>query len=118
LQKVEEAFSGSTPPSLARLDGTWLADVAVPKRLLDPSKPELGTQADAVLWLGPQAELTASLPEARIYRAGPYADDLRRRSEILTQITGEPVDLVVTGLELAAGRGRAAPVSEGARKKH
>lgn len=86
LEEVEEAFSGSPVPSMARLDGTWLAEVAVPKRLLDPSNPELGRQADAVLWLGPQEELTQSLPEARIYQSGPYASELRRWSEILSGI--------------------------------
>jgi hypothetical protein len=106
LQRVEEAFSGSPLPSMARLDGTWLAEVAVRYRLLDPSKPGLGRQADAVLWLGPQEELTQSLPEARIYRSGPYARELRRVSEILSEISGQHVDLVALGLAMAAGRGR------------
>jgi hypothetical protein len=78
----------------------------VPKRLIDPSKPELGRQADAVLWLGPQEELTQSLPDARIYRSGPYARELRRLSEILSEISGQHVDLVALGLDMAGGRGR------------
>jgi hypothetical protein len=109
LQSVEEAFGGSPIPSMALLDRTWLAEVAVPKRLLDPSRPELGRQADAVLWLGPQENLTQSLPEARIYRSGPYARELGRRSEILSEISGLDVDLVAYGLALAAGQDRGEP---------
>jgi hypothetical protein len=108
LQRVEEAFSSAPLPSMARLDGTWLANVALRERLLDPSKPELGRQADAVLWLGPEEELTESLPKARIYRSGPYHRFLRRLSPILSEISGNPVHLVAEGLALAAGQGRVA----------
>jgi hypothetical protein len=62
--RIAAAFANAPRPSLAVLDGTWLGNVPVTYRLLDPSKPEFGLQVDAVLWLGPDDELTESLPDA------------------------------------------------------
>ena len=51
------------------------------------------TWVDAVLWLGPEQTLTASQPDLALYQTGQYAADLRRRSQILTDIGGQPIDL-------------------------
>ncbi len=107
VTKVEAAFADVPPPSITPVAGTWLADESVPYRLVDGASAQFGRQVDAVLWLGPERELTQSLPDAALYGSGPYADELRRRSAILSEISGQPVDLVALGLQLAAGGGRA-----------
>jgi hypothetical protein len=108
VTKVEDALATWPRPSIASVPGTWLADETVPYRLLDGASDQFGRQVDAVLWLGPEAELTQSLPDAALYQSGPYADELRRRSPILSEISGQTIDLIALGLQLAAGGGRAA----------
>jgi hypothetical protein len=92
-------------PSLALLGGTWLGGQPVSYRALEPGLT-FGDRVDAVLWLGPEQTLTASQPDLALYQTGQYAADLRRRSQILTDIGGQPIDLVAEGLALAtAGPG-------------
>lgn len=107
ITMVDAAFADWPRPSIASVAGTWLGDVSVPYRLLDTTNTQFGRQVDAVLWLGPEGTLTDSLPAAALYTNGSYADELRRRSAILSDIAGQPVDLNALGLQLAAGGGRA-----------
>ena len=123
---VEEALTSWPRPSIALLDGTWLAAQPVTYRALEPNLT-YGDQVDAVLWLGPEDALTASQADPSIYRIGEYAAELRRRSKILSQVWGQgPIDLIAEGLALstsgpALNEGRDAllasstPASEGVR---
>ena len=87
-------------PSLALLDGTWLGAQPVSYRALEPGLT-FADRVDAVLWLGPEQTLTASQADPALYQSGEYAAELRRRSEILTDIQGQPLDLVAEGLAMA-----------------
>ena len=81
----------------------------MPHRALDTATATYGAQVDAVLWLGPAAALTVSQADPAIYQAGDYAAELRRRSEVLSEIGGYPdgaADFIAEGLQLAtAGPG-------------
>jgi hypothetical protein len=102
---VETELTAWPRPSLALLAGTWLGAQPMPHRALDPSST-YGAQVDAVLWLGPESLLTASRADPALYQCGDYATELRRRSEVLSLIEGQPVDLIAEGLQLAtAGPG-------------
>jgi hypothetical protein len=87
-------------PSIAALDGTWVAPQPMPDRALDPAST-ISDQSDAILWEGTDDSLTCVRADPALYRSGAYADELRRRGEILTEITGRLVDLVAEGLHLA-----------------
>jgi hypothetical protein len=65
-------------------------------------------QFDAALWLGPEAELTASQADPTLYRIGNYASELRRRSRILSDLPGQQGDLVAEGLILSTAGPRVA----------
>ena len=87
-------------PSIAAVANTWLAPQPMPDRALDLDSP-FQDQADAILWLGPDEALTCARADPALYQSGAYAAELRRRSEVLTAITSQPVDLVAEGLHLA-----------------
>jgi hypothetical protein len=101
--RVEEEATAWPRPSLALLAGTWLADQPMPRRAFDPAST-YGAQVDAVLWLGSAAALTVSQADPAIYQAGDYAAELRRRSEVLSEIgryPDGPPDFIAEGLRLA-----------------
>ena len=58
-------------------------------------------QTDAVIWFGPKVFLTLSRADPAIDESGDYASDLQRRSEILSEFYGEPIDYIAEGLQLA-----------------
>jgi hypothetical protein len=97
---VETALESWPIPSMALLDSTWLAALPIEYRALEPGLT-YGDQADAVLWLGPETTLTASQADPEIYRSGDYAIELARRSTILSDIEGQPIDYVAEGLALS-----------------
>jgi hypothetical protein len=97
---VETALESWPRPSMALIDGTWLAAQPIDYRALEPDLT-FGDQVDAVLWLGPDTTLTASQADPEIYRSGDYASELARRSAILSEIEGQPVDYVAEGLALS-----------------
>jgi hypothetical protein len=66
-------------------------------RATAPGAARYGAQADAVLYLGPGEALTASRAVPAIYRSGDYAAELRRLSQVSSQL-GRPLDLVAEGL--------------------
>jgi hypothetical protein len=101
VRETAEAVPASWErPSLALLEGTWLGAQPVSFRALEPGLT-FADRVDAVLWLGPEQTLTASQPDPALYQSGEYAAELRRRSEILTEIQGQPLDLVAEGLAMA-----------------
>lgn len=87
-------------PSIASLANTWLGPQTMPDRALDPTST-FQDQADAILWVGPDEALTCARADPALYQAGDYAAELRRRSEVLSQITGNDIDLIAEGLHLA-----------------
>jgi hypothetical protein len=66
-----------------------------------PQAVRYGAQADAVLYLGSGEALTASQADPSLYEWGSYPAELRRLSDIITQMFGEPTDLVAEGLRRA-----------------
>jgi hypothetical protein len=107
-REIEEALATWPTPALARLDGTWLGVQPVGHRAFNPEST-FADQVDAVLWLGPRESLTASRADPAIYRQGTYASELQRRSVILSEYSGEPVDYVREGLRLATAGTRMFP---------
>lgn len=99
-ETVESTLSSWPAPSLAPLAGTWLGSEPMPFRAIDPDST-FQEQTDALIWLGSDDALTCSRADPAIYQSGDYADELRRRSEILSEITGTTIDLVAEGLHLA-----------------
>jgi hypothetical protein len=106
LHRVQAATAGWARPSCASLAGTWLGALtesarpwinSMAYRAKAPGAARYGAQADAVLYLGPGESLTASRPDPAIYRAGDYAAELKRLSQVSTQL-GRPLDLVAEGL--------------------
>jgi len=95
-----QTMSSWPVPSIGAVAGTWLASEPFPDRELQPGTT-FQDQQDAVLWTGPDTALTCARADPALYRSGPYADELRRRSEVLTAITGNQIDLVAEGLHLA-----------------
>jgi hypothetical protein len=100
---VEDELRSWPRPSFALVEGTWLGAQKMSFRALG-RVPRYEEQVDAVLWLGPESSLTASQADPSLYRSGAYAAELTRRSEILTKIGGELVDLVAEGLALSTAR--------------
>ncbi len=84
---------------MALVEGTWLAAQPMDFRALEPDRT-FGDQVDAVLWVGPESNLTASQADPGIYRSGDYAEELGR-SAVFSEIEGQPVDLVAEGLALS-----------------
>jgi hypothetical protein len=99
-QRVEDDFEDAPRPALAHLPGTWLGRHEVADRALEPNLT-FAEQVDAVLWFGRRETLTASRADPDLYRSGEYAAELRRRSAILSDYFGEPIDYVAEGLRLA-----------------
>lgn len=100
-ERVGQTLRSWPVPSLAALTHTWLGRQTMPDRALDPHSA-IQDQLDALLWLGPDQRQTCSRADPALYQSGDYADELRRRSQILSQISGRPVDLVAEGLHLAS----------------
>lgn len=98
--EIEDALATWPSPSIAHLPDSWLGAQPASYRALDPDST-FADQVDAVLWLGPRETLTAARADPAIYRDGDYADELRRRSAILSEHLGEPIDYVAEGLRLA-----------------
>jgi hypothetical protein len=104
-QRTQTEFASWPRPALALVAGTWLGAQAMPYRALDPNSL-YEDQVDAVLWLGPDAGLTASRADPAIYQCGDYATELQHRSEVLSQIQGQPIDFISLGSQAAqAGPG-------------
>jgi hypothetical protein len=99
-REVERALAASPRPSLAYLDGTWLGAQPVSHRALAAGST-FEDQVDAVSWFGPKDSLTASRPDPEIYQSGEYAEELRRRSRILSEFYEEDIDYIAEGLQLA-----------------
>lgn len=98
--RVEEELSDWPRASYALVDDTWLGATDLPNRVTGDD-PAFEKQVDAVLWFGPAESLRRSRAEPALYRSGAYADELDRRSEILSEYFGEPIDLIAEGLALA-----------------
>jgi hypothetical protein len=104
------AVTGWPRPAIASLADTWLGETT---QSVEPwinsgaylaNTPEAvryGAQADAVLYLGSGEALTASQADPSLYEWGSYPAELRRMSGIITQMFGEPTDLVAEGLRRA-----------------
>jgi hypothetical protein len=75
----------------------------MPYRAINAAAATYGAQADAILYLGPRALLTASRADPAIYRWGPYPAALWRLSQAEAPIAGRPVDLVADGFHRAEG---------------
>jgi len=99
-QRAEAELKESSPPAFAYVDDTWLGNQVVTHRALIPN-PTFGKQVDAVLWFGPAESLTLSQADPAIYQSGAYADELKRRSVILSEVYGEHIDFIAQGLHLA-----------------
>jgi hypothetical protein len=100
-ERVEEALASWPVPSFTALANTWLGPQTMPNRALDPNST-FQDQADGILWLGTDDALTCARADPALYQSGDYAAELRRRSEVLSQITGITIDLVAEGLHLAS----------------
>jgi hypothetical protein len=108
LHRVQAVTADWARPSCALLAGTWLGTLtesapwinSMAYRATDAAAARYGAQADAVLYLGPGETLTASRADPGLYRAGDYAAELKRLSQVSAQL-GNPVDLVAEGLGLS-----------------
>lgn len=100
-QRAEDTMAPWPVPSLTTLAGTWLGTQPMTFRAIDPNTT-YEQETDAILWAGTDDALTCSRPDAALYQSGAYADELRRRSQIISEITGTTVDLVAEGLHLAS----------------
>jgi hypothetical protein len=96
------SLAGTWPGALVQSARPWLNSMAY--RAMEPGAARYGAQADAVLYLGPGEALTASRPDPAIYRSGDYAAELRRVSQVQSEL-GSAVDLVAEGLR----QGQAGP---------
>jgi hypothetical protein len=112
VQQVETMVGSWRYPSVAPLADSWLGELtgsaepwvnSAAYLAATPQARRYGTQADAVLYLGPGSALTASRPAPALYQRGPYRAELQRLSRAETQILGEPVNMVAEGLRLASG---------------
>jgi len=82
-RRIAAAFAGWPRPALARLAGTWLgAQRTDLSYRAVPGATRYDQQADAILYLGPTAAMTASQPDAAIYQWGAYPAQLHRASSI------------------------------------
>jgi hypothetical protein len=112
VQRVETMVAHWPYPSVAPLAETWLGELTETAEpwvnsaaylAATPQARRYGAQADAVLYLGPGATLTASRPAPALYQGGAYRTELQRLSHAESQVLGEPVDMVGEGLRLARG---------------
>ena len=112
VQRAEAMVAHWPRPAMANLAGTWLGATTESAEpwvnsaaylAATASARRFGAQADAILYLGPGAALTASRPDPSIYQFGAYRGELQRVSRIATQIEGQPVDFVADGLREALG---------------
>ncbi len=110
LQHTIDAVAHWPRPSVATLAGTWLGATtqsvepwvnSAAYLAATPASVRFGAQTDAVLYLGPGETLTASQADPALYHWGAYAAELQRLSRVVTQITGQPTDLVAEGLRRA-----------------
>lgn len=110
LQRARAAVAGWPRPAVATVAGTWLgaatqaAEPWVNSGAYLASTPDgrrYGAQADAILYLGPGAVLTASQADPTLYQCGAYRAELQRLSRVATAIEGQPVDFVADGLRQA-----------------
>jgi hypothetical protein len=110
LQRTVAAVARWPRPAVATLAGTWLGATtqsvepwvnSAAYLAATPAAVRFGAQADAVLYLGPGETLTSSQADPALYHWGAYAAELRRLSRVVTQITGQPTDLVAEGLRRA-----------------
>ncbi len=99
-ERMTQTMTAWAAPSIAALANTWLGPQPMPFRAFDPHST-FQQEADAVLWLGSDQALRCSRANPALYESGAYAEELRRRSELLTQISGNQIDLVAEGLHLA-----------------
>lgn len=96
--ELEPLLASWSIPTLAYIQGTWLG--TLDPRLLFAAELDwasdiyegvtLADVADAYLYLGPRATLTASHPNPAIYRGDPdYLAEIQRRHQLLH---GQPLD--------------------------
>jgi hypothetical protein len=106
LHRVQAGTADWPRPACALLADNWLGALkesappwinAFADRVMNADGARYGAQADAALYLGPGEVLTASRPDPTLYRSGPYAVELKRLSQVLSQI-GPAEDLVAEGL--------------------
>ncbi len=101
-QRLHAAFAGWPRPAVAHLAGTWLAPVQVwSDRAISAATAMYGSQADAILYLGPGNVLTASQTWPEIFETGPYRAQLQRLNPIVSQIDGTHEDLIAESLRWA-----------------
>ncbi len=114
LERARAAVAGWPRPAVASLTGTWLGATtqsvepwvnSAAYLAATPSAVRYGAQADAILYVGPGEQLTASQADPSLYQSGAYAAELRRLSRAYTQ-AGYPTNYVADGLAHAqAGPG-------------
>lgn len=87
-------------PSLVQLAGTWFGE-----ETMATSGDQATTRAarsDAALYLGQGNQLTASRANPQLYKGGPYAEELRRRGNLLIQWgVQDPGDPLQQALQVA-----------------
>jgi len=106
VQRAQAAVAGWPRPSVAPLAGTWLGATTQSAEpwinsgaylASTPPARRYGAQADAILWVGPGAILTASQADPTLYQCGAYRAELQRLSRLYTR-AGQPTDYVADGL--------------------
>ncbi len=108
---VAENVANWQAPALAPLAGTWLGDQVGPDisyRAMTPEDQRYGSQADAVLYLGPDDTLTNSLPDPAIY-TGDYATFLDHLSPIMSAVYGDQEDWLGSAIAYAKSNPRLFP---------
>jgi hypothetical protein len=82
--------------------GTWLAAAQTwGDRAVSPAAATYGAQANAILYLGAGAVLTASQADPEIFQYGPYRAQLQRLNPIVSRIDGTHEDLIAESLRWA-----------------
>ncbi|HEY4384984.1 MAG TPA: hypothetical protein VGN34_10975 [Ktedonobacteraceae bacterium] len=88
-------------PALAMLAGTWLGAETIATS--GTRATTLAKRSDAVLYLGQGDQLTASRPNPALYKSGAYAQELRRRGNLLIkwgiQSPGDPLEQALQAAE-------------------
>lgn len=101
-QRLQATFIRWPRPSIAHIDGTWLAGVQTfSDRAISTAMARYGKQADAILYLGPGNVLTASQTWPEIFEYGSYRAQLQRLNPIVSQIDGTHEDLIAESLHWA-----------------
>ncbi len=99
-------------PAVAPLVATWLGDQEGPSisyRALTLADARYGAQADAVIYLGPDASLTRSLPDPAIYDDPEYRAFLARLGPIMSAVYGDTEDWLGDAVAAARGSSRFLP---------